>query len=276
MATVLVSFIGTGNKIGNENEETSKAGYEQVEHKFDNGSKVKTTIFGSALLKYLTDKDDTVDAWLIMGTPQSIWCDLIQMFDEPVSETLQDLEIKQQYNFLAEEAGKDVGNKGTLRSLINQEHLDKWNEILSKKLKSTKVICKEVGDATESDSQTKIFESILQTINEGDKVVFDVTHGLRNQPIITSFVIMYLRYLKNIKEVEFYYGAKDLDGKVVRLDFCTELLRATEAVAIYAQTGNSVQIGKNLGMSDSFERKLEKLVFSDEVNRTDPQIPKDL
>ncbi|MFV0389201.1 MAG: CRISPR-associated DxTHG motif protein, partial [Pyrinomonadaceae bacterium] len=154
--------------------------------------------------------------------------------------------------------------------------LKQWEAVLNKYLNDTKMICKIVGDATKSDSPTKIVESILPTMNDGDRVVFDVTHGLRNQPIITSFVIMYLRYLKNIKEVEFYYGAKDLDGKVVRLDFCNDLLRATEAVAIYEQTGNYEQIGRNLGMSDSFDRKLEKLVFLDEVNKTDPQIPKEL
>jgi cell division protein DivIC len=278
MATVLVSFIGTGNHVGNVGEDASKAGYEPVSYNFDNGLQVKTTIFGSALHKYLISKDtkETVDSWLIMGTPQSIWCDLIQMFDEPIAEILKAENIKKQYEYLKTQARKDVGNNGKLQSQIRQEHLEDWQKVLTDKLGLTKVICKEVGDATKQESQNKIFESLLDVIKYEDKIVFDVTHGLRNQPIITSFVIMYLRYLKNITDVEFYYGAKDLDGKVIKLDFCNELLKATEAVAIFEQTGNYEQIGKQVNLDADFNTKIKKITFADEMHRASSELPNDL
>jgi hypothetical protein len=86
---------------------------------------------------------------------------------------------------------------------------------------------------------------------------------------------MYLRYLRNIKaeSIRFYYGAKDLTGEVIKLDFCNELLKAIEAVAIYEQTGNYEQIGKNLKLSSDFNKALESLTFLDEVNRTNTDIP---
>lgn len=273
MATVLVSFIGTGNHVGNVGEDASKAGYEPVNYKFDNGLKIPTTIFGSALHKYLISKKETVDSWLIMGTPQSIWCDLIQMFDEPIAEILKAENIKKQYEYLKTQARRDVGNNGKLQSQIRQEHLEDWQKILSDKLGLTKVICKEVGDATKQESQNKIFESLLDVIKYEDKIVFDVTHGLRNQPIITSFVIMYLRYLKNITDVRFYYGAKDLKGEVVELAFCNELLKATEAVAIYEQTGNYEQIGRQLKLTNNFDADISKALFADEMHKADKETP---
>lgn len=273
MATVLVSFIGIGEHLGEESPNVSKSGYREVTYTFENNFQSKTTIFGSALHKFLVQqKKETVDSWLIMGTPQSIWCDLIQMF-EHFKDILKDENIKKQYNFLKEEAAKDRGNKGTPRSQIKQEHLNDWSEFLTSKLNSTKIICKEVGDATDETSQNKIFSSLLEVIKDKDKVVFDVTHGLRNQPIVTSFIVMYLRYLKNITDVKFYYGAKELNGKVIKLNFCKELLQATEAVAIYEQTGNYEQIGKQLKLSDDFNDNISKTLFADEMHKADKEIP---
>lgn len=275
MAIVLVSFIGTGTYKGEDRSGMSKTGYEPVEYEFDDNSKETTTVFGSALLKYLK-KTDVVNKWLIMGTPQSIWCDLVGMFGDKEDEIIESAdEIGGVWLKLKDEAINDCRN-GTRESAISQNDLNFWQVVLSDNLGDTKVICCLVGDATEESSQNKIFSALLENINEGDKVVFDVTHGLRNQPIITSFVVMYLRYLKNITDVKFYYGAKDLDGKVFKLDFCNELLKATEAVAIFEQTGNYEQIGKNLKLPNAFNHNLEKLVFSDEINRTNPVTPQQL
>ncbi len=275
MATVLVSFIGTGVYKTTERSGVSKTGYELVEYVFPDDSKEKTTVFGSALIKYLKKKPQTIDTWLIMGTPQSIWCDLVGMFGDKEDEIIESTdEIFEVWNTLKDEAVNDYKNE-TKDSKISQENLDDWQKVLSDNLVDTKVICRLVGDATEPDSQDKIFNSLLEVINDRDNIVFDVTHGLRNQPIITSFVVMYLRYLKQINadDIKFYYGGKDLDGKVFELDFCNQLLKATEAVAIYEQTGNYEQIGKNLKMPESFDQKLERLVFLDEVNKTNSEIP---
>jgi hypothetical protein len=92
-----------------------------------------------------------------------------------------------------------------------------------------------------------------------------VTHGLRNQPIITSFALMYLRNLRNVGTVEFYYGASDLQGEVVKLDFCDEILKAIESAAIYKQTGNYRQIGNQLGISESFKSRLDYIAYTDET-----------
>lgn len=228
MATVLVSFIGTGRL--SDNQET-KSQYATTEYCFDFATKqnITTSIFGSALLEYLKANGSKVERWLIMGTAQSIWCDLIEMFGETKRDeilTTNEDNLNLWHKLYAESARRD-------HSQIEQADLDKWQALLTAHLPDTKVLCRLVGTATKADSQKKIFAALLEAIEDGNDVVFDVTHGLRNQPIITSFALMYLRWLRNVKNVEFYYGALELKGEVVKLDFCQELLEATEAVAIF-------------------------------------------
>lgn len=280
MATVLVSFIGTGEYKGTDYQGVSKTGYREVTYNFDDDSRVTTTVFGSALLQYLKKKGQHVDSWLIMGTRQSIWCDLVEMFGQKRGDIIMnDMNNFEVWEFLYEQAKNDALNN-SYESKISQEHLSKWEKVLTDNLTDTKVICKLDTDVTDMSSRSHdlIFQSLLEVIKEGNKVVFDVTHGLRHQPLITSFVLMYLRYLRNIEieNIEFYYGAKDLDGKVAKLDFCNELLKAIEAVAIFEQTGNYEQIGKNLKLSSQFNKNLETLTFFDEINRTNALIPSEL
>ena len=275
MATVLVSFIGTGSRSGGE--------YEAIQYLFENEANPrKASIFGSALLQHLKDNNRSVEKWLILGTEKSIWSELVKMFPSLFSDDQRELKDKayeSQRNFLEEQAVYCKSEK-TYQSKILQENLDEWQKILTDNLMDTKVYCRLVGDASNQNSQNKIFDNLKEAINDNDSIVFDVTHGLRNQPIITSFVLMYLRYLKKIpiENIKFYYGSLDSDeastGRVIELDFCNELMKATEAVAIYEQTGNYEQIGNNLNLSENFSMNTSILRFADEVNRSDRQTPK--
>jgi len=52
-----------------------------------------------------------------------------------------------------------------------------------------------------------IFDKITSVINEGDEIVFDITHGFRSQPFIVIVLLLYLKALKNIKIKNILYGA---------------------------------------------------------------------
>lgn len=279
MATVLISFIGTGFITKDEKSvNTSKGKYLKTPYKFnfENDEKVfESSIFGSALLQYLKTKDQQVERWLVLGTKESIWCDLIDLFGEEKQEEIlmSNEKIYSTWEHLYNEAEKYRGNRN-YKSEIIQEDLNYWQNVLTEHLKETNLICQIVGTASDTDSQKRLFETLLNYINSGDNLVFDVTHGLRNQPIIASFVLMYLRWLRNINDIDFYYGAIDLGGEVVKLDFCKEILKATEATAIFKETGNFVSIGKCLNVGEEFNSDLEKINFADEMNRTDTRLAK--
>ncbi len=264
MATVLVSFIGIGQNP-REGQGTSMTEYAKIKYKFKAENvfpeeELENSIFGSVLLQRLKNMNRKVDRWLIMGTENSIWCDLIEMF----SQEKQDEILKAEENLALWSQIRDEIDFKSATKLTN-ETLEKWQKILTWNLKNTEVFCRIVGTASKPDSQQKIFELLLEFIKSGNNVVFDVTHGLRNQPIITSFALMYLRNLRNVRNVEFYYGASDLQGEVVKLDFCNEILEAIESVAIYKQTGNYRQIGEQLEISESFKSRLNYVAYTDET-----------
>ena len=264
MATVLVSFIGIGQKP-REGQKTSRTEYAKIKYDFksENGfaeEVLENSIFGSVLLQHLKNMKRKVDRWLIMGTVNSIWCDLIEMFpQEKQEEILEREENLAVWNQIRDEI--DFKSEAKLSG----ETLERWQKILTKNLQHTEVICRIVGTASTVDSQQMIFEALLKSVKIGNNVVFDVTHGLRNQPIITSFALMYLRNLRNVKNVEFYYGASELKGEVVKLNYCNEILEAIESAAIYKQTGNYRQTGKQLGISESFQNGLDYVAYTDET-----------
>ena len=263
--TVLVSFIGTGQTPRDERQKVlpqSRGKYLVATYRFHHNGEIveeKTTVFGSALLNFLVGKQKRkVSKWLVMGTPQSNWCDLVEAFSDNVQGEI--LTAKGElWSKLDDESKKR--NK----SEISQSDLDDWGKVLSEKIKGTEVVCRLVGTAVESDSQHKIFASLLDVVTHGSEVIFDVTHGLRNQPIITSFALMYLKNLRNVKKIDFYYGAFELNGEVVKLDFCNEIIEAIEATAIFKQTGNYRQIGNQLEISESFKSRLDYVAYTDET-----------
>ena len=56
----------------------------------------------------------------------------------------------------------------------------------------------------------KLFEKIIAEINEGDEVIFDITHGYRSLPFLTFLFAAYLKTAKNARIVAVYYGALEM------------------------------------------------------------------
>jgi len=246
MTTVLISIIGRGIDSG--------SGYRTVKYKFSDGNTYETSFFGSALLRNLKEQKQPVSKWLIMGTAQSNWCDLPYMFDAEVCLAFQERH-REFIGDLKADADRNIGGG------VSDEDLQKWQKLITEKSPDTEIICRKVGNATNQESFDKIIQSLLDVVEDSDRIVFDITHGFRTQPIITSFALMYLRWLKNIESIELFYGgeAAEIRGQVIELSFCNNLLKATEAVAIYQQTGNYAPLGASLNLSNEFSEKLSGL-----------------
>ncbi|MBZ8182636.1 TIGR02221 family CRISPR-associated protein [Oscillatoria salina] len=54
------------------------------------------------------------------------------------------------------------------------------------------------------------FKIITQYVDEGDRVIFDITHGLRSLPFLAFLFAAYLKTAKNVTIEAIYYGAFDL------------------------------------------------------------------
>lgn len=275
MATVLVSFIGRGTDpsrarvAAGATPSISKGGYARCLYKFPAESgfpaeELESTIFGSLLLRRLQGINRQVARWLIMGTPQSVWNDLIEMF--PAGQQTALLGIWNKID--------DAVNHKT--APLTQELLDEWQAALTREMNGIEIYCRMVGAGDTTESQEKIYQALLDVVRTDDEIVLDITHGFRHQPVLASFMVMLLRWLRGVKQVDVYNGALDLNGNVLKLISCSELLEATEAVATFRKTGNYVALGQCLKMDADFYRNLEKLAFAEEINRPDKQTPQNL
>lgn len=65
-----------------------------------------------------------------------------------------------------------------------------------------------VGRTTEEMWQT--FRIITEQVDEGDRVIFDITHGLRSLPFLVFLFAAYLKAAKNVTIDAIYYGAFEL------------------------------------------------------------------
>ncbi|MEJ5310511.1 MAG: TIGR02221 family CRISPR-associated protein [Anaerolineae bacterium] len=101
----------------------------------------------------------------------------------------------------------------------------------------------DIVDGMDTESMWKIFQTVLDNVEEGETVIFDITHGFRSLPFLAFLFIAYLKSAKNVTIRAVYYGAFEMrkDGKTPVLDlseFVTMLdwLTATEQ---FVQTGNA-------------------------------------
>jgi CRISPR-associated DxTHG motif protein len=55
-----------------------------------------------------------------------------------------------------------------------------------------------------------IFDEILDRVDEGDSVIFDITHGLRSTPFLVFLFAAFLKFARNVTIEAIYYGAFEL------------------------------------------------------------------
>lgn len=67
-----------------------------------------------------------------------------------------------------------------------------------------------IPDGKNSREIWKIFERVIERVNEGDEVVFDITHGFRSLPFLSFLFAAYLKTARNAQIVAIYYGALEM------------------------------------------------------------------
>lgn len=105
----------------------------------------------------------------------------------------------------------------------------------------------------------EIFEMINNNIDEGDRIIFDITHSFRSLPILVLVALNYVRFLKNIRIEQIVYGALEALGSIREVEKMPEekrfipifnltpfasLFDWTIAVERFLQTGNAEMISR--------------------------------
>lgn len=259
MSRVLVSFIG---KTRQEPGRKTRNGYSAVHYRFPASGAAEewtapvTALFGAALIGYLTRNDRPVDKWLVLGTRQSDWGALIHAL--PV----ENAEIAE-------------GRLSAVKTKIDDDQflqgdLDEWQRTIASSLDGPECTCRITGSADTSDSQLNIWKALLDTVEEGDQIVLDVTHAFRHMPVLAAFMVNTLRWVKGVKDVDLYYGGLELleggnEASVIHIAMVRELMEVSEAAATYRHTGSYAQLLEQVGLAKCADAS--SVLLAEETNQ---------
>ncbi len=71
----------------------------------------------------------------------------------------------------------------------------------------------DLPDGTSEEELWAIFESLLDCIDDGDELVFDITHSYRSLPMLFTVLIQYLGVVRKVRVRGVYYGAFERLGR---------------------------------------------------------------
>lgn len=101
----------------------------------------------------------------------------------------------------------------------------------------------DILDGKDTESMWKIFQTVVDNVQEGETIIFDITHGFRSLPFLAFLFIAYLKSAKNVTIEAVYYGAWEMqkDGVTPILDLTefVSLLDWLSAVNEFVYTGNA-------------------------------------
>ncbi|PNK19159.1 TIGR02221 family CRISPR-associated protein [Cylindrospermopsis raciborskii] len=140
---------------------------------------------------------------------------------------------------------------------------------LQEQLANKSVKLEPVFDIPESnslDDSWLIFDKITNCLNEGDRVIFDLTHSFRSIPVIALLAISYLRTVKQVQIEGVLYGAFDPNAQGA--DTPTyDLLPMLSLLDWLAAADRFVKVGDGSPLAE-----LLKNTISNDEKRDDPTL----
>lgn len=118
-----------------------------------------------------------------------------------------------------------------------------------------------------------IFETLTQSVNEGDKIIFDITHAFRSIPFLAMIAISYLRAAKEVEVEAVLYGAWEARvgdrSPVFDLTPFVTLLDWTNATDKFLKTGYGYEIAGLL-------KEAHQVAYRNPESKDGRQPPKEL
>ncbi|CCJ33113.1 MULTISPECIES: TIGR02221 family CRISPR-associated protein [Caloramator] len=148
--------------------------------------------------------------------------------------------------FLTEDARKLNWNN----ELISTRRLKTKLESLKDEGYGFTILDKDIPEGKNEEEIWQIFRCIFDEIEEGDEVIFDITHGFRSLPMLALTVLNYAKVVKDIKILGIYYGAFELNKNrdsefivpVFDLTNFDSILEWSYAVNAFLKYGNAKHI----------------------------------
>lgn len=235
MATTVVSFLGTGRRI---TPQDPRSAYSTTTYRFclpGGGECLRTTsLFGTALVRFLREHGTPIDRWIVLGTSASLWSELNQVLPDPNG-------VLDQYC--------QIDDRVVARN-VDGIALQSWEQTLNTHAAPLQLRLVLTGEALDPESQQQIAHALFDNVPRCNDLVFDITHGFRHQPVIATFMVSLMRWTHAIRSVRLFSGvfeARQSDvTPVLELPICQQLVDATEAAAILDVTGNYEPVARCL------------------------------
>lgn len=206
--TTLISLLGKAAK-----------GYRTANYRFAPDFVRTEPFFGMALQEYARP-----DKLILAGTAGSMWDVFFehQQTDDEATLALIDA--------VAHEA-------------VTAQMLAVHEQRLTEKL-GIPVQCLLISYARDEAEQTAILTDLASSLQPGEEVILDVTHGFRHLPMLALVAARYLTRVRGVQVQEVYYGALEMTSSqtgetpVLRLSTMLHMLDWVDALAVYDSSGN--------------------------------------
>lgn len=277
-SAILISFIGTGQRTA----DGMPAGYQETTYRMPDGKPEPTSMFGAAMLRWLLRTRIPVKKWLVLGTAGSNWSELrCSLQDRTARDSLlsaaSDLDL-----WCRQHGGQTaLDNPDTIKQA--QERVSHWTSMLAERLNAgVDVIGRVIGPCSDLPGQRELARRLLEAVDKGAEIYFDVSHGFRHLPLLAAFVVPFLRYARDVRNVEFYSGAFEMRSRpdasapeetpVISLPLCMEFLEATEHAATFENTGSMLPVIDGLTLQGEDRKTLVAVAMADETNQPVTQL----
>lgn len=145
---------------------------------------------------------------------------------------------------------------------------------LLKKKFNLQILDRDIKDGKNIDEIWDIFDVIMDNIDDGDEVIFDITHSFRSIPMLALVILNYAKVIKNIKIKGIYYGAYDpsdynngiKEFPIIDLTSLDEILEWSQAINSFTRYGNSEHI-KSLSKNILLDKLKSKDESAKEIDR---------
>ncbi|MCU0542578.1 MAG: TIGR02221 family CRISPR-associated protein [Oscillatoriaceae cyanobacterium Prado104] len=120
-------------------------------------------------------------------------------------------------------------------------------------LKDSRIKPIDIPTGRTTEEMWETFKIITQEVDEGDRVIFDITHGLRSLPFLVFLFAAYLKAAKNIEIEAIYYGAAELSNQNNGIAPVIELSEFVSMIDWLTATTRFVKIGDGQPLSSLLE-----------------------
>jgi CRISPR-associated DxTHG motif protein len=122
-----------------------------------------------------------------------------------------------------------------------------WNDLSQRLQGHTQIVEVDIPDGKSEEELWEIFAAISKDVQEGDEIVFDITHGFRSLPMIALLTIAYLKQVKGVKVQHVVYGVYEKgkhEAPILDLTPFADLLDWLAAAKMFTATGDSSELGR--------------------------------